>query len=239
MWISASQISTFTACNKKWWWDKIARVPRKSNAAAEEGTRIHALFENTVKQGQVFYAAQTDEDKNYIDRVFRLLPDDVVPVPEYLERSFRFSLWGHEWIGRVDIDAPRHVLDIKTTASVRMLASSEELLSSAPQTIIYGTDYFMRNPDDEDVDIDYLYVERRPYADAKDERRTVQLTQEAAIFGMEMLLTVAEQMEVVKVTPQHDVPMNTDHCKAYGGCPYADNCFPTKDENVINKFFGR
>ena len=50
--VSASQITTFRDCPRKWYFDKIVKVPRVSTAATELGSAVHEELEHYLKEGR-------------------------------------------------------------------------------------------------------------------------------------------------------------------------------------------
>ncbi|MCA9579683.1 MAG: PD-(D/E)XK nuclease family protein, partial [Myxococcales bacterium] len=152
--ISPSQVKAFTACPRKWAFDKIDGVPRPGSPSTDLGTRVHEILEAWLLSGA---APDLTEEFRYTSRAgnpvvrhpgriahagLHMLPAPLTPGLE-VEGWMRMTSPAGPWIGRLDLRYPcpetgvRVVHDHKTTGSPRY-AQTPDTLRTDPQALLYA-----------------------------------------------------------------------------------------------------
>ena len=222
--LSASQISTFRDCPRKWAFDKLDGVPRKESFSANEGTAIHAEVED-------YYVNSNAPSRPEALSLMTHLPQ---PSPDLVaEQEFSFVWPGQNALVRGYMDlfrpAPLKVWDHKTTSSKRYFKTVEDLMVD-PQATIYGLAARILVSDMQgDVDLQWTYVIREQPKTRAPHTHVVAFTQtpEMLYDAMGVLNpSVSDLVQIASASAKaKDVPANSgDPCFRYGGCPYKDLC---------------
>jgi hypothetical protein len=219
MHVSASQIATWSKCARKWAYSRVR--PRTSNRHADFGSRAHTHAEDWLREGKP-PDASVPEGKCIIAGL-GYLP---MPKTAVVEHGFRKVFGGVTYVGRIDFihgyDPGRIVVigDHKTTGNLDY-AMTEEQLVEDPQRIVYA------HWGAEEFDVDYVAAQWVYY------RRGTPKAQTTVVVGHRD--SIAERFEeqhrrvvlpLVAATgvPPEEIPRNLEHCSAYGGCPYREEC---------------
>ena len=195
---SPSQIATLSACDRKWAWEKLARQPRKFNAAAQLGTECHDVLEQWEGKG-IPPNPKTKQGKIVLPGL-KFLPQPSKLLQ--LERYMMFSFGGHDWHGYKDIEYfslfEGHRLaivnDHKTTSDL-MWALTEEQLLLDPQGVIYGYDAMLKYGTQE-AWLRWIYYQTRGAKKSILVQRRV--TFEEARAGMEVLVPFADRIDAYR-----------------------------------------
>lgn len=236
---SASQIKTFRACNRKWWWNKIVGLDTPSTPAMELGTRMHKLLEIYLAGGPA-PAATTREGCAALPGL-RFLPPPAMVQKINIERKFRLTLQGAAapvdgFIDLVEPDAVDEVgawlpmvTDHKSSSNFKYMKEEEELANDA-QALLYLAE--MRNvlkaegrqlP--ESMAFRHVYYLTDKKAKPKAAESKVVLTQAQIDNGCANLVKTINQMHALStVVDARQVEMNRAECSAYGGCPFQNQC---------------
>lgn len=222
--VSASQIKTFRDCPRKWYLQKIVKLPSPSTAATELGGQVHAELEAWLRDGTEFSATLAGE---IAKSGAHLVPTD---RPVEIELSLADRIPIHDSPVKVVgfIDAlypyePAQVLDHKTSSNKRYTKTARELAHDV-QLTLYAKAYLDHAPDVDEVTLTHVYYGTKGAAwskrvDAQVTRAHVE-TQWAQIKG-----TIEQMIEVSRARNAAEAPPNYDSCDKYGGCPYAGECF--------------
>ena len=215
---SASQVKTFSRCQRKWFFEKRVGLPTPTSPAAALGTKIHAELEEYLLHGTALtsdiarcgrYLLPTKDDNILVEHEI-LLQDDALPVP----------LKGI--IDLVELDE-RRITDHKTTGAFRWIKTEYELLND-PQGIIY-TMYAHRNwfAGDDDIRFRHVYYRTKGHAMAREVEATFSI--DALQDGFGQLAEVDQAMsKVAEETNPQEVEPNVKACYDYGGCPFREYC---------------
>lgn len=221
--ISASQLSTFSDCPRKWAFDKLDGVPRGETEATNEGKAIH----DEVEQ---WYLHGTPPKRKAALALLAHLPErgpQVVP-----EVPFEFVWPGLDCLahGYVDLNnyAERRVYDHKTVRSLsRSLKTAEELRLDA-QGVLYSVAMRVLTKSTRPVSLQWTYVVReepktRP---PKTELVTLDHTDADVEEGLAKWTPVAAEILRLRKAGGRalDVLPNTAACMKYGPCQYRDLC---------------
>ena len=224
--ISASQISTFRDCPRKWAFDKIDSVPRAETEATNAGKAIHDEIEAWYKHGTT-----------PLKRESKALLQHLPPRGEGLlvEWGFEFAWPGieaiaHGFVDLVDLNT-NTVYDHKTTKNLARYAKSPETLAEDPQQILYGVAHRVLNrPSDSNVRLQWTYVEREstPRPDRAPKTNPVSRIQDLSEVesGLRLLTPVVEEIVQIRKSGKKapEVRHDTGACYKYGKCHYRDLC---------------
>ena len=141
--ISASQISNFNLCKRKWWWDKIYKLPRPSTAALDFGKLFHASIENFIKTGKTPIEEDNYKLNKMIFNARKAFLDEL--REKYLSKPNNFFIEKEltgiiipgkvSWLGYVDLleadyDNNCYIIhDHKTAADKKWLKNEYELMN--------------------------------------------------------------------------------------------------------------
>jgi PD-(D/E)XK nuclease superfamily len=232
---SASQITTFNECKRKWAWDRIAKIPRATHPSAAKGTRCHSQWERYLTTGETPRHALDDGSLDETGAIAEVSLDDL-PQPFRtpgleVEQKFAFSSprTGYIYRGFIDFRYPLRdgwalVGDHKTTSNLAYAKTPEDLLTD-PQAIIYAVETmaYYKVPN---VRLHWNYVStKRPY-------RSLPVYQEmssphavAAFLGIEETAGImAGILDTVGADDILSLEPNLSACNSYGGCPYRFKC---------------
>ncbi len=135
--VSASQISTWRGCMRKWAYQRLR--PKVKNEWAEFGDRVHKILENWLQFGIV-------PDLNTREGACAFAGLHYLPMPPQVgvERTFEFMFGGVVYTGRIDLlygyrpQVSVCVEDHKSTGDLKWAKTTEQLQDD-PQWITYGT----------------------------------------------------------------------------------------------------
>lgn len=244
--VSATQISNYDDCKRKWVWRSIAKIESEQHPSAKLGTEVHEQLELYLREGRTF---DYSRDSGYIAASgLAFLPAPLTPGLE-LERHFddlpspswRTHAFGYQGYldmyhreSRVMPGLPEGVVgiplvsDFKTTSNLRY-AKSESRLATDVQAIIYAT-WALRETRADAVDLAWIYMQTRNARKAV--RRHLRVLAPHVIdqfkrideraVGMHELKAALASVDPAKAA--FEVEPNIDMCDEYGGCPYRANC---------------
>ncbi len=234
--VSASQIETFTSCQRKWGWRALDKIEAPTHASAAKGTLIHSQFEKYLKGESLDYS--TPALREAAERAMPGIVNLPAPLTEGMEVEKAFSFQTERGIvfrGFMDVVVPHAhlvpgltgdnpcVIDHKSTSSFRY-AKTPETLSTDTQAMLYAYEA-MRTYRSPVVDLLWNYVQTKGAAATQRVHLRVVSEHVAAQF---LGPISASAMQIATVYAQHpkvlDLPPSRDACDAYGGCPYKYLC---------------
>ena len=230
--ISASQIKTYKLCRKKWWLEKVKKMPSgRTSYGAVFGSVVHGCLER-MQKGENIYPEGWSESLNEGDEdiVYQLIGmHEVIKTdkPIFVERRFDIPVYKDiRMIGYIDLFMEGHVIDHKTTSAMRWALKPKELAAD-DQMLIYAKYMLDLYPDVKVVKLQHN-VFLRSYIPKK-KTTLAYATRDAILEKWGELTRLAKSMKRDRVGPCPTVPMG-DHCNAYGGCPFASVCAGTLTE---------
>ena len=228
MQISASQLKTYGLCPKKWYFEKVEKLPRgKTSYGATFGSALHACLER-IQLGEDPFpegwdsTLQEGDDKLAKDLLALYRKDEEV-LPENVEREIRLPVIDDiNLLGYIDLYKPGKIVDHKTTKAMRWALSAKELAKDL-QMLVYAKWAL----DQEGPEIDAIELRHNVFLRTAPVRhkKTVAFATREAI--MERWYQVQETALLMKQAREKGSPPGTemgDQCHAYGGCPYARIC---------------
>lgn len=221
--VSPSQISTFQACPRKWYFGTILGIRQPQTPNQELGERIHKCLENHYKGYGLDWEKPEPTALNAAKALLKLLPVDGEPE---VKIDGTLTLAGIPVNGRLDLvvrDSLK-VIDYKTISSISRYSKTSEHLKTDPQAIIYlaWLAQQMNCTEETCLRFHHAYVEPKTL---KTSLVPVDLIRSEIDMAMGALGYVVETMRVEATKPAvSDVTANTDACNDYGGCYYRGQC---------------
>lgn len=216
---SVSQINTFDLCQRKWWYDKVGKLPRKTGVAQNLGTEIHAQIEHYLTTGEDVLGTIAAEGKEFLPAPSSdLLIETPLTNPEMTSH-------GVLWRGFVDCVVPGtvpEVIDWKTTSSIERYAKHASALREDVQTTTYA-EWIARKFGVDQVKVSLVYFQTKGARCAEKVSTVLDLTVIRDVW-QKTEAKVAAQKIVARETDPTNVEGNTEACTAYGGCDFASVC---------------
>lgn len=234
--ISASQISLFRECARKWAWRYIAKIQTPQHPSAALGTEVDdTQLQPYLRDGKPF---DYTRDSGYIAAAgLAFLPKPMTPgleVQKYFYLPSPASGGKFAYQGYMDLWLPDSSLvpdmpggapfvgDFKTTSDLKW-AKSVAALSTDVQAMLYATDALFETGSDV-VDLSWMYFQTR--GPRKTKRTYLRVTSEHVIEQFKAIENTALELFDAKtnVTDPLSLPPSPSQCEAYGGCPFRDKC---------------
>lgn len=251
---SASQVSTFRDCKRKWAFDKIDKAPRKPNKYAEAGTRIHDKLEHYLEDG-VVPDHEKDTDALIMMPGIKYLPD---PGVARVEQRFELKLGAlgamvgyidFEYVGKDGVPVNG---DHKTTGDLRYALKGDkeekralargiaipdgELLRKDTQSVVYAVHTLEKYQTDK-VRNQWVYYKRDPKRPGSKLSEAEMHLADVAKLWDDVLVDVKEMKRLrdsgVKAA---EVEFNAGACDRYGGCPYRNGPCQLKPQERLRSF---
>jgi len=220
--VSASQITTFRDCARKWYLQKIVKLPSPSTAATKLGGEVHEQLENWLRDGAPFSEGLAGD---IAKSGAHLVPLD---RPIEIELSLDKSLPIHDSpvrvLGFIDALYPGsgRILDHKTSSNKKYTKTPRELAQNV-QLMLYAK-AFLDHTQHQNVHLTHVYYGTRGAAWSK--RVDVTVTRAHVEKQWVSIRASIEAMLVVSQAPNAGAVIPTyTACDKYGGCPYAGECF--------------
>lgn len=237
--VSPSQIKTFSACQRKWWYEKVAGLRPEQTPAQREGDAVH-------KEAERYYQEGTPVTHPALLKAMKILPPRGEGVLSEHPRDYALGLRVEDvpLIGRIDLlQVPNVVWDFKTRKNLTSFLMKPEQLAVDEQLITYGK-YCVEQLGAKDVTLQHLYLHKTK-ADYKP--RAVNLCANEIRDNFERLITpsVAEMKVVATFSAVDSLPtveykrdnFGKSPCESYGGCPFKAKCFgPEKEKGMFDDF---
>lgn len=246
VWTSVSQDDKYLGCPRQWAGRYIFKLPEPATRAKSFGTEVHEEIENFYKDG-----SPPKRHERLVRAMLKLLPSrgpqavaegrfemDVLPAMG--------GLMGVKLVGFKDLvlELPQDVVvyDHKTTSSPGFAKTQEDLEGGDVQATVYSIDASRRFPHvpPENVWCQWTYgLSKGKKAPWKVEAR-VPLDVRERVW--EELQERSDEMRQWHAEPRDsltfgDFPANYDSetCRKYGGCPYAEKCNASRQEITVSK----
>lgn len=232
--LSASQISVFTECQRKWGFKYLEKIEVPQHPSAALGTEVHEhQLGPYLIEGRGFdFTRPSGEIANALTA---LLPASKTPGLR-VERRFEIPSprGGFGYLGFIDLWAPdsgvvpgleggRPLLgDFKTTSNLAY-AKTPETLATDIQAQLYATALMFEDGVDE-LDLVWFYVRtRRPH---RAQRVHLRVNGSHVVEQFQRIDEIGSQVVAIRLAqPTTDeLPPNARMCEAYGGCPYRHKC---------------
>ena len=231
---SVSQIETFQLCPRKWAFEKLDGLERKSNKFAELGGRVHDVLEDYLKKAKPI---DTSTVEGRIAKPgIKYLPFPKTPGMR-VEKWFSIVFGVAAYRGLKDVEiiqdqrARPLVLDHKSTRSWNWKKTREQLLKDT-QAGIYAADAMVKTGAQE-VDLNWVYykTEGKPDSDLVDtvinRKQVSEILTRTDQTARRMIKVINSCNKAMDVTP------NFGGCSAFGGCSFRETHCKPKPVQVL------
>lgn len=266
--VSPSQVSTFdsdrdprTACQRRWYLEKIAGFTSPPGAGQVLGSTLHSEIESYYQHGvqptsPILIPGMPlwpERGEHTICETWFALPVEGWPddrPQKYLDFADAKGMpWGYgRFVGKPDVlhvGGPRpEVVDFKNYKSLSYIPKEDELRTS-PAMIAYGRVALSHRPDADRVQVGY--VVHKTSTPHKAKKVVVEMSRGEIVSGWQGIVqTVSRMRQLAVIDDWHDAPPNYKACYAFGGCPHRTRCEsdrktaikPTVDWDQILARFG-
>lgn len=221
--LSASQVDTWTLCQRKWAWSYIEKI-KKSNNFATLGTDVHQVLADWLEKGKPIDT--TSQIGRIILPGLKHLPPPGTAGLE-IEKGFELETEAAKYRGFKDLQYMSSegipvVGDHKTTTDFKW-AKTEDDLRKNTQSIIYAQDALNRY---EAKAVDLRWVYYRTTGSPGSHLVKLRVVQSEVEDQMGLIdETASEILKAYKTfTKATDADPTPTACEAYGGCVYMENC---------------
>jgi hypothetical protein len=263
---SASQVSSYRECARKWAWRYIAGFKTQPHVSAVLGTEVDdEQIQPYLRDGRAFDFSKPPIGKGFIasgyiaEAMRPYLPQPktveiqryfVLPSPTKIEGESAFAFQGY-----MDIyadDSARYpglaggcpgVGDTKTTSDIGKWSKTKEKLNTDVQAMLYATS-IMYETGARIVDLAWIYGQTKGAKKAKPVHLRVVADHVVEQFG-KINATAVEMLAVRNGAPEGVDPIaayvktlepNPDECESFGGCPHRDKCNLSPDQIITAHF---
>lgn len=230
---SASQVSEFKRCPRKWYYKKVVKLEEPSNPAQARGKAVHSAIESFLETRQIALPVITDEQvgvdsealAEYVSIAAPYLPEGDYEIErEVLLPTFE---GGPLWVGYIDVRYPGvRIIDHKTTSDFRYAKTPEELRNDTQLNAYAHWEYEQGATGELEVAHLYLRTRGRKLASYVPALTTKDKVDEVWARDMETVRQMSALVERLGVTEDRaeEVDPNTEACGAYGGCYFRHRC---------------
>lgn len=247
---SASQVTLYRECARKWAWRYLAGIKSPQHAAAALGQEVDdEQLQPYLRDGRPLDFSRQSGSGYIAAAGLAYLPQPktpglvvqkyfCIPSPTWIDKigpegrsrehiGFAFQGYMDLWLpdSKLVPDMPGgapFVGDFKTTGDLKW-AKTEKDLATDVQAQLYAT-AAMFSTGARTVDLAWIYFQTRGTRKSKRTYLRVVGDQVAEQFG-KINETALEMREARIANPAPlDLPPNPEMCEAYGGCPYRDRC---------------
>lgn len=217
---SASQITLYRRCPRKWYYNKIEGLPTPTSKAAELGKKIHAELEEYLKYGAIPPSAIAKAGLDFLPDPNKELGLMVEQKIDLKNDSLPVPLIGFADLIE-DISGEIRITDHKTTSSFRNCKSPEELRTD-PQAIIYGAFCFEQfDPPSGTLEFRHVYYNTKS---PSSRQSWVRLSDKEVAQGLEEITKTVVDMKRDSDCTTKEVRANPEACSDWGGCPFKARC---------------
>lgn len=230
--ISASSITLFQECERKWYHRYILGHKGETSDAMLRGTKVHSYLEDyllkgehpdsTTVEGQIALTGLIHLPKPSVTNIVEISLEQL-PLREPLEVPFK----GFIDLLLEDDDGTPIILDHKTTSGTRYMKSEEELRTNT-QLIIYAKHVLDNAQEKQEAILRHVYyVTRKPYKSVVCE---VRVTRDHVEQEFAKIKKVVNQMIKASIASKELTTLNPGFCKAYNRtCDHYNDCFFTME----------
>lgn len=243
-WISATQISTFELCNRKWAWRWLERIYAEPNKFALLGIKTHGELENWLKWSRV----PVGNSKQAL-LAQAMIP--YLPPPQAVDYLKNWNVERDELIVvqdvlfniKVDLFMPQQLswdgairprtYDHKTSKDPEKWAAKPEEIQFDAQAALYAA-WTIIVTKETTVDLQWNYVKTQGAIKV----HPVYATVTDAMITPRMLANVETgrkiKHHIFNTKRALDVVYDARACDEYGGCPYKDRCGISARERIVS-----
>ena len=225
-WYSASQLATFTDCQRKWFFEKILKFKGPETPAMKLGTEIHNQIETYFKSN-----GETDPTNPLAATLLSTVPE---PQPGIVaEGKLTFEVRpGVNFVGFLDLlddRDPTHpvIIDHKTSSNVAMWGKTEYELPTDLQLMSYAAHRCALSEDVQHVTVAHNQIDTKKRGPSRLVKATVN-REHVQARRLEHLKIIDEMEELRASTDDvRKAPKTGEEngaCEKFGGCPHLSRC---------------
>ena len=228
MQISASQLKTYKLCPKKWYFEKVEKLPRgEASYGAIFGTVLHTCLERIHHGLEPYPDDWTSPLKDGDADVIRALVGLYSPVEgiekENIERRITMPVIDDiKLLGYIDLYKEGVVIDHKSTKALKWSLSPKDLAKDLQMLVYAKWALDHEGPELEIVELRHnVFVRSFP---VRHKKTVAYATREAIMEKWYQIQETALLMKEARDADSAPCVEMGDQCHAYGGCPYARIC---------------
>lgn len=235
---SVTSLTSFADCPTAWWFDKIAKRPRKPETKGQKnGKIIHQEWDHHFKYGTDL-GPMTLPGKKFIPA--GALASEVPLAAVDGGGNIVSSLYadGIPLIGSIDIQQTHRVIDIKGVKDKQYCVQSPLELAKDIQLTAYSLSTWQKFQHRDPMDIRHWYHFNQGTPVGSWVLDGV-LTFDQAMDQWAPMNDVARDLREIARTPSlrlADIPADTTKCKSFGGCHHLDVCPKGSAAQLANIF---
>lgn len=223
--VSASAVSTWRDCPRKWGFRYLDGVIVPPGPGAELGSEVHAVLEDYLRTGN---RVGTGKAHTIASRGFDLL--SLYVGRGKVEQEIEFDIDGVPFSGRIDYFLPEEalIIDHKTTSNKRWAKTAVELATDL-QAVLYAH-WATLETGSEEIDGRWIYYQTKGAHlvwQVQAPLRSDRMVLDAAASDGRKMLAASSAGKCAE-----DMPADLSACGKYGGCPYRDRC-PASDGKQV------
>ncbi len=234
--VSATQVSAFELCPRKWAWRYIDGVESPPNKYAELGLDTHGHLEDWLRSGKV--PVGTSKSVQLAQALIPHLPPPQSVDPSNVELDQYYSLCGVTFNLKVDLFMPKwgdwpRVIDHKTCGDFKWALTADRLPQDVQGSLYAG--WALHKTYAERVDLQWNYVCTKGAIKTQPVLATVSGRDIQERLGK--TLESARQMRVIAESGVRALQVDNSTrtpgaCSAFGGCPHLERCGITPQERL-------
>jgi CRISPR/Cas system-associated exonuclease Cas4 (RecB family) len=230
--VSVSQLNSFGRCKRRWFFQKVRRVPLppKARPAAAMGQEIHRLHEHYYKKGFVPKGHQHERKVlASLENLPKCGPGVEAELPFRIEEANEVPFTGViDLVDRrmmmLSAGGTLRIIDHKTTSSIASKEANPVDVSTDPQMLTYAEVGYREGA--ERVEVAHNTISTTHVARILPPV-FVHIPREIAAENWAAQRRTIRMMVVCAAAPPsdwNDVPCNTEACFDFGGCDYLPIC---------------
>jgi len=227
--VSASQISSFDMCPRKWYLRSVLKMSEPSTPQQAFGTEVHEAVEFLLNARDVYNGSdramslarllvQAARDAGYDLSKGKVEQSLEVPSDEVPGVTFHGRL---DWYSPASFHQDHLIVDWKTRGSLAY-APDAEMLASNPQALLYA--WMVTHETELPVTFCHVNVAHRGAPETRVVRVTLDRNTQTFRDAWRGLIWDVEDMVKTAAKTVDDVQANFAACSQYGGCGFAEWC---------------
>ncbi len=223
--LSASAITTYLDCHRKWAFKYILGLPDPPGPDAQKGVAVHKILETYQNTGVKPLEGTPPEDPNFV--AWSGVPY-ITPGHGEAEGEHTFEIDGIKFVVVIDyndLTAPIPKLrDWKTTGKLSNAKKASDLRKDV-QATLYSEWALQKRPDADVVDLEWIYIQTKENV-GRTKLVTLRKSRLDQAETLPAILHVAKEIDSRRRT-EYDVAgfaKNLKACYKFNGCPFRAQC---------------
>lgn len=224
--VSASSITLFQDCNRKWYEKYVLGKKEPSSKAMKQGTDVHTVLENYLLRGEQPDKRTTAGKIASAGLQFLPAPASNLQVEIAIQDITSIKESPVAFKGYIDLliktDDHIEILDHKTSSNISYALTSEQLATNI-QLIIYAKHVLNAYLDYDEITLTHVvYLTKSPYGSQK---TSVTVSRDHVENEFSKVLQVVHQMIKAYDAPINTIEKQKNYCYAYNKrCAFYNEC---------------